>query len=84
MQRRCAEPRRQHRFRGFTPWRGSSTGRECGSGADQIASTVAFTTQCNDVVRISQFRRFAGSMNFGTSLGVCGGQREPQIILKNG
>jgi len=41
MQRRCAEPRRQHRFRCFSPWRGSSTGRECGSGADQTARTAA-------------------------------------------
>jgi hypothetical protein len=42
MKRRCAEPRRQHPFRRFTPWRGSSTGRECGgSGANQIARTAA-------------------------------------------
>jgi hypothetical protein len=83
MKRRCAEPRRQHRLRCFSLWRASSRGRECGSGADQIASTVAPTTRCNDVARIRQFRDFAGSMNFGsTPLGGTMSKREPQIILK--
>jgi hypothetical protein len=40
MQRRCAEPRRRHRFRWFSSWLGSSTGCECGSGANQTAKTA--------------------------------------------
>jgi hypothetical protein len=81
MQRRCAEPRRQHRLRCFSPWRASSTGRECGSGADQTARTAAPATRCNDVARIGQFRVFAGSMNFGTTpRGGFMGKREPQTI----
>jgi hypothetical protein len=83
MKRRCAEPRRQHPFRRFTPGRGSSTGRECGSGADQIASTVASTTQCNDVARIGQFRDLSRFGNYGCTLGGTTGKgRERQIILK--
>jgi hypothetical protein len=61
-------------LRCFSPWRGSSTGRECGSGANQTARTAAPATQCNDVARIGQFRRFARSMNFGSTLrGTCAG-----------
>jgi hypothetical protein len=51
----------------FTPRRASSTGRECGSGADQTPRTAAPATRCNDVAPIGQFRPFAGSMNFGTT-----------------
>jgi hypothetical protein len=60
-------------------WRASSTG----SGADQIASTVAPTTQCNDVARIGQFRDLSRFGNFGcTPWGTMGKARERQIILK--
>jgi hypothetical protein len=83
MQRRCAEPRRQHRFRCFSPWRASSTGRECGSGADQTARTAAPATRCNDVAQLGQFRDLSRFGNFGCTLGgTMGKGRERQIILK--
>ena len=54
MQRRCAEPRRQHRLRCFSPWRGSSTGRECGSGADQTARTAGASSLREPPGRVAQ------------------------------
>jgi hypothetical protein len=49
---------------------------------NQTARTAAPARRCNGVALISQFRHFAGSMNFVTTPGGFMGKREAQIILK--
>jgi hypothetical protein len=82
VQRRCAERGRRQRFDVAWPWRGSSVRRRMRQRADQTVRTAAPVTRCNDVARISQFRRLTRFGNYATTPRGHTGKRELSTILK--